>query len=72
MNMSFPALIPFAERAKAAKGGVIVGGHNYGQGSSREHAALAPMYLGLRPLSPRFARIHHANLVNFDFTNICE
>ena len=42
VNMSFPALIPFAERAKAAKGGVVVGGHNYGQGSSREHAALAP------------------------------
>ncbi|NLM53227.1 MAG: aconitate hydratase [Firmicutes bacterium] len=56
----------FAERAKAAKSGVVVGGHNYGQGSSREHAALAPMYLGLKAvIAKSFARIHHANLVNF-------
>lgn len=56
----------FAERAKAAKGGFIVGGQNYGQGSSREHAALAPMYLGVKAvLAKSFARIHRANLVNF-------
>ena len=43
-----------------------MGGHNYGQGSSREHAALAPMYLGLKAvIAKSFARIHHANLVNF-------
>ncbi|HHX74793.1 MAG TPA: aconitate hydratase, partial [Firmicutes bacterium] len=56
----------FAERAKAAGSGVVVGGHNYGQGSSREHAALAPMYLGVKAvIAKSFARIHHANLVNF-------
>jgi aconitate hydratase len=44
----------------------VVAGHNYGQGSSREHAALAPRYLGLRiVLAKSFARIHHENLVNF-------
>ncbi len=49
------------------KGGVIIiGGENYGQGSSREHAALAPMYLGLRAvIAKSFARIHRANLINF-------
>ncbi|MCE5259750.1 MAG: aconitate hydratase [Chloroflexi bacterium] len=53
------------ERAKAAGGGVIVGGENYGQGSSREHAALVPMYLGIRAvLAKSFARIHQANLLN--------
>jgi aconitate hydratase len=47
-------------------GHVVVGGHNYGQGSSREHAALAPRYLGLRlVLAKTFARIHWQNLVNY-------
>ena len=56
----------FAKRAKANNGGFIVGGTNYGQGSSREHAALAPMYLGIKAVIARsFARIHYANLVNF-------
>lgn len=56
----------FAERAKKNKGGFIIGGGNYGQGSSREHAALAPMYLGVKfVLTKSFARIHRANLMNF-------
>ncbi|EGW36852.1 aconitate hydratase [Desulfosporosinus sp. OT] len=56
----------FAAKAKALKQSIIVAGHNYGQGSSREHAALAPMYLGLRVvLAQSFARIHRANLINF-------
>jgi len=56
----------FPTRAKAAGGGFIVAGHNYGQGSSREHAALAPRYLGVRGvLVQSFARIHLANLINF-------
>ncbi len=56
----------FAKRAKANNGGFIIGGTNYGQGSSREHAALAPMYLGIKAVIARsFARIHYANLVNF-------
>jgi len=56
----------FAERAQAHDGGFIVGGDNYGQGSSREHAALAPAYLGVKAvLACSFARIHQANLVNF-------
>ncbi|MFY3740316.1 MAG: aconitate hydratase [Candidatus Nitrosomirales archaeon] len=56
----------FAKRAKEKKGGFIVGGENYGQGSSREHAALAPMYLGVKGvLAKSFARIHRANLINF-------
>lgn len=56
----------FVERAKAWGGGIIVGGVNYGQGSSREHAALAPMYLGVRAvIAKSFARIHRANLINF-------
>ena len=55
----------FSERAKAAGDGVIVGGNNYGQGSSREHAALVPMYLGIRVvIAKSFARIHAANLIN--------
>ena len=55
----------FPERAKAAGDGIIVGGSNYGQGSSREHAALVPMYLGIRcVLAKSFARIHVANLIN--------
>ncbi len=55
----------FAERAKAAGQSVIVGGVNYGQGSSREHAALVPLYLGVRAvIAKSFARIHVANLIN--------
>ena len=55
----------FSERAKAAGDGFIVGGSNYGQGSSREHAALVPMYLGIRGvIAKSFARIHVANLIN--------
>ncbi len=63
----FAALDPeFARRAREWGGGVLVGGENYGQGSSREHAALAPMYLGVKAVLARsFARIHQANLVNF-------
>ncbi len=56
----------FAERARQAGGGVVVAGENYGQGSSREHAALAPMHLGIKiVLVKSFARIHRANLINF-------
>jgi aconitate hydratase len=57
----------FPERARGKKaGGIIVGGANYGQGSSREHAALAPRYLGVTAkIVKSFARIHKANLVNF-------
>ena len=56
----------FAKRAKEKNGGFIIGGENYGQGSSREHAALAPMYLGIKAvIAKSFARIHKANLVNF-------
>ena len=56
----------FPERAKARGGGVIMGGQNYGQGSSREHAALVPLYLGIKAVVAKsFARIHVANLINF-------
>ena len=56
----------FAKRAQEKKGGFIVGGENYGQGSSREHAALCPMYLGVKAVVVKsFARIHLANLINF-------
>jgi aconitate hydratase len=56
----------FAKRALQKGGGFIVGGENYGQGSSREHAALAPKYLGVKAIIAKsFARIHMANLVNF-------
>ncbi len=56
----------FPERAKAKGGGLILGGHNYGQGSSREHAALVPLYLGIKAVVAKsFARIHVANLINF-------
>ena len=56
----------FVARAKAKKGGFIVGGSNYGQGSSREHAAIAPMYLGIVGVIVKdFARIHLANLINW-------
>ncbi len=55
----------FPERAKAAGKSIIVGGANYGQGSSREHAALVPLYLGVRVvITKSFARIHVANLIN--------
>ncbi len=56
----------FPERAKAEGGGIILGGQNYGQGSSREHAALVPLYLGIKAvIAKSFARIHIANLINF-------
>jgi len=56
----------FTERALEAQGGIILGGENYGQGSSREHAALAPMFLGIRAvLAKSFARIHLNNLINY-------
>ncbi|MFC6960577.1 aconitate hydratase [Halocatena marina] len=56
----------FAQRALDADGGFLVAGENYGQGSSREHAALCPMYLGIEGvLAQNFARIHKANLFNF-------
>ena len=55
----------FPERAKAAGESILVGGSNYGQGSSREHAALVPLYLGVRAvIAVSFARIHAANLIN--------
>jgi aconitate hydratase len=55
-----------AREAKAKGGGIIVGGENYGQGSSREHAAIAPMFLGIQAvLVKSFARIHRSNLINF-------
>ncbi len=55
----------FPERAKAAGESIVVGGGNYGQGSSREHAALVPLYLGVRAvIAKSFARIHVANLIN--------
>ena len=74
----------FPERAKALGGGVILGGQNYGQGSSREHAALVPLYLGIKAvIAKSFARIHIANLINFgivpmtlvneaDYDKLCE
>jgi aconitate hydratase len=55
----------FPRRAKGNNGGIIVAGNNYGQGSSREHAALAPLYLGVKAvIAKSFARIHKANLIN--------
>lgn len=55
----------FPERCKEMQGGFIIGGVNYGQGSSREHAALVPLYLGVRAvLAKSFARMHKANLIN--------
>ena len=65
----------FPERIKAEGKGIIIGGANYGQGSSREHAALVPLYLGVKAvITKSFARIHVANLVNagilpFTFAN---
>jgi aconitate hydratase len=56
----------FPKRAREKNGGFIVGGENYGQGSSREHAAIAPLYLGVKVvIAKNFARIHKANLVNW-------
>ena len=55
----------FGKRAAGAGGGFVLGGHNYGQGSSREHAALVPLYLGIRAvIAKSFARIHKDNLIN--------
>ena len=55
----------FAEHCKQAGKGIIIGGSNYGQGSSREHAALVPLYLGIKSvITKSFARIHQANLIN--------
>jgi aconitate hydratase len=65
----------FAENCKAEGKGFIIGGSNYGQGSSREHAALVPLYLGIKAvIAKSFARIHCANLINagimpFTFSN---
>ncbi|CQR71810.1 Homoaconitase large subunit [Sporomusa ovata DSM 2662] len=66
-NYCFHSLDPnFPERAIMRRGGFIVAGNNYGQGSSREHAALAPLYLGIKGvIAKSFARIHRANLINF-------
>lgn len=59
VDPSFPA------RAKETGGGFLIAGHNYGQGSSREHAALVPLYLGIKGvIAKSFARIHMANLIN--------
>jgi len=55
----------FPEKAKKNRGGFIIGGINYGQGSSREHAALVPLYLGVKAvLAKSFSRIHYSNLIN--------
>ena len=66
----------FPSRAISEGGGVILGGSNYGQGSSREHAALVPQYLGIKAVVAKsFARIHVANLINFGIvpmTLVCE
>lgn len=60
-----PCDAEFPKRAKENGGGFIIGGSNYGQGSSREHAALAPLYLGIKAvITKSFARIHMANLIN--------
>ncbi|MBX4266118.1 aconitate hydratase [Clostridium estertheticum] len=60
-----PSDAEFPAKAKKYDGGIIVAGSNYGQGSSREHAALAPLYLGVKVvLTKSFARIHKANLIN--------
>lgn len=55
----------FVQRVKGLEGGIIIGGENYGQGSSREHAALIPLYLGIKAvLAKSYARIHRSNLIN--------
>ncbi len=68
-HLSDYCLVPcdreFPKRAKENGGGIILGGYNYGQGSSREHAALVPLYLGIKAIIAKsFARIHKQNLVN--------
>ncbi len=65
-NYCFEKIDPeFPSRCKTAGNGVIIGGENYGQGSSREHAALVPLYLGIRiVVAKSFARIHRSNLIN--------
>jgi aconitate hydratase len=64
LDRTFPARAK--DLAAQGKAGIIVGGENYGQGSSREHAAIAPMYLGVRVvLAKSFARIHRTNLINW-------
>lgn len=65
-NFAFATLVDnFKERAEANKGGLVVGGENYGQGSSREHAALVPLHLGVKAvIAKSFARIHRSNLIN--------
>jgi aconitate hydratase len=65
-DFAFSKIDPdFPARAKAAGASAIIAGGNYGQGSSREHAALAPLYLGVRlVLASSFARIHRSNLIN--------
>lgn len=65
-NYCFSGVDPdFSKRAKEAKNGFIIAGDNYGQGSSREHAALVPRYLGVRAvIAKSFARIHYDNLIN--------
>ena len=65
-NYAFSTLVDdFKERAEKHGGGIVVGGDNYGQGSSREHAALLPLYLGVKAIVAKsFARIHRSNLVN--------
>lgn len=62
----FGTIVPdFKMRAEAAGGGFVIGGDNYGQGSSREHAALVPLYLGVKAvIAKSFARIHKKNLIN--------
>lgn len=65
-NYAFSTLVDdFKERAEKHGGGIVVGGDNYGQGSSREHAALLPLHLGVKAIVAKsFARIHRSNLVN--------
>jgi len=65
-NFAFSTIVEdFKERAEKNDGGIVVGGENYGQGSSREHAALVPLYLGVKAvLAKSFARIHRDNLIN--------
>jgi aconitate hydratase len=62
----------FSELCRQKGGGIVVGGENYGQGSSREHAAIAPRYLGVRiKIAKDFARIHRSNLINFGIVPMC-
>lgn len=65
-QFSFKTIVDdFYDRAKENDGGIIIGGDNYGQGSSREHAALIPLYLGVKAvIAKTFARIHRSNLIN--------